>query len=349
MVLLLKIFGSKDWLQSKSYVGSATNFMISRSKSFDNQSFLFQKLIGNGVYGKVYLARNLSTQETFAVKVIERETGTKNIVELEILLNISHPFIVSCRASFKRKSQSILIMEYVGGGELYYHMKRRGSIPLKEAKIYVAELALAIDFLHQRGIVYRDLKPENIMMGLDGHLKLGDFGLAVKSSICFSVVGTPDYIAPELLQKKKCGKEVDWWALGVLFFEMLFRRTPFFAPKVERMYDKIVNKPAVVPDCAGNVHVATFINGLLEKDPAYRFGFEDIVKHPLMSDVNFDDVLHKRVPMDYIPERFDPEDPLYKKIKSENCVFAHGVSYDSQQAGMNGEEVDICQLNRIYG
>ena len=88
---------------------------------------------------------------------------------------------------------------------------------------------------------------------------------------------------------------------------------------------------------------------LLEKDPAYRFGFEDIVKHPLMSDINFDDVLHKRVQPDYIPERFDPEDPLYKKIKSESCVFAHGVSYDSQQAGLDSEEVNICQLNRIYG
>lgn len=325
------------------------SYMISRSFSLDAHAFSLVKLIGNGVYGKVYLARNRTTQKLVAIKVIEKETaGSKNIVELELLITIKHPFIVQCYASFQRKKQSVLIMEYVGGGELYYHMKKRGSIPLNEAKLYVAELALAIHFLHQRGIVYRDLKPENIMVGLDGHLKLGDFGLAVQSSICFSVVGTPDYIAPELLQRKKCGKEVDWWALGVLFFEMLFRRTPFFAPNVSRMYDKIMNKAAVVPDVAGNVHVATFLNGLLEKDPAFRFGFEEIVKHPLMSDINFEDVLLGRVTPSYIPEEFDPEDQLYKKLKNERTAFQHGVSYDSQEATVDPGTIFYAPLLTVH-
>lgn len=301
------------------------------NKQIDDGRYSLMKQIGTGVYGKVYLARRVEDGHLCAVKVIkkERDTKSKNLVEASLLLGIHHPFIVPCYASYERKSKQYLIMEYVRGGELYYHMKKRGCIPLPEAKLYIAEIALAIHHLHVMGIVYRDLKPENVVMGLDGHLKLTDFGLSVKSNVCFRVVGTPDYIAPELLQEKKCGKEVDWWALGVLFFEMLFKRTPFFAPSMERMYDKIMKRKACVPDIQGNMDVVTFINGLLEKDPAYRFGYEDIVNHPLMADIDFDAVYEKKIEPEYIPEEFNPDDPLYRKMKSDQMWLAHGVSYDS--------------------
>lgn len=310
------------------------------NKIIDSGSYSLVKLIGSGVYGQVYIGKRLEDGELCAVKVIRKETKG-NLVEASLLTTIDHPFIVPCYRSYKAKRKQYIIMEYMRGGELYYHMKKRGYIPLNEAKIYVAEIALAIHHLHTMGIVYRDLKPENVMLGLDGHLKLTDFGLSVKGKVCYRVVGTPDYIAPELLQAKKCGKEVDWWALGVLFFEMLFKRTPFFAPNMEKMYEKIINRSAYVPDIDGNLDVPTFINGLLEKDPAYRFGFDDIVKHPLMSDVDFDAILRKEVTPAYIPDLFNPEDALYKRIKNEKIWLAHGVSYDSGEMTMEPEIHEI--------
>jgi serine/threonine protein kinase len=168
------------------------------------------------------------------------------------------------------------------------------SIPLATAKIYLIEIAMALQFLHKHGIVYRDLKSENVMIDEAGHVKLIDFGLATQCTRCTKVCGTPEYLSPEMLANRPYGIQVDWWALGVLAFEMLFSRTPFYAVDRARMNEKISKRPVVIPQGADR-NVRNLICGLLDKDPKYRFGFAEIEKHPLFEDVDFMEVLEKKV------------------------------------------------------
>jgi serine/threonine protein kinase len=212
-------------------------------------------------------------------------------------------------------------MEHVKGGSLQYRLATQGAIPLTDAKLYLAELALALKCLHDRGIVYRDLKSENVMIGTDGHVKLVDFGLSIQSDTCYRTCGTAEYIAPEMVAKKPYGKEVDWWELGILFYEMLFRRTPFFAVDRARQNDKIRNRGVVVPQRNFPSDVTGMIYGLLEKDPKYRFGFDDLAKHPLMADMDFSDVYNKAVVPRYIPPEF--------KLEGRKRSSAHRESFQS--------------------
>jgi serine/threonine protein kinase len=264
--------------------------------------FVLGKRLGSGTYGTVFLANRVTDSAPLAIKVIPNiEKATK--METEVLQSIRHPFIVSHYSSFVCKQKVHICLEYMAGGTLLNRMQMENRIRLSEAKLYLAEIALGLSELHQRSIVYRDLKPENVMIGADGHLKLIDFGLASETRSCESVCGTADYLAPEVIEGKRYGCEVDWWALGILFFEMLFGRTPFAAASFERLKEKIVGKEVIVPDFGEEGwEIASLIHGLLEKDPRRRFGFEDIVKHSLFEGVSFAEILEKQISPKYVPE-----------------------------------------------
>ena len=143
---------------------------------------------------------------------------------------ISHPFIVTLCLAFQTQNKLFLVMDFLSGGELFYHLKKRGLILEKEVLFYLAEMVLAIEFLHQQGIIHRDLKPENVLLRGDGHVAITDFGLAKEigdGSVCRTLCGTSEYMAPEMLTRNGYGKAVDWWALGALCFEMLSGGPPF--------------------------------------------------------------------------------------------------------------------------
>jgi serine/threonine protein kinase len=288
--------------------------------------YVLLQLIGRGAFGTVFRAKRKSDNHLLAIKILT-DLSRSSKVEHSILQQIAHPFIVAGQGSFVAKRKMHICMELVQGGSLYERMITRGPIPLSEAKIYVAEIAMALTCLHDRGIVYRDLKPENVMLDLTGHVKLTDFGLATEADRSSRICGTPDYIAPEALAKKPYGKEVDWWALGILFFEMLFRRTPFYAVDRERMKDKILHRPVVVPGRGGDGNVSSLISGLLEKDPKFRFGYEDIVSHALMEDLDFFTLGEKKEKMAYIPEEFDPE-----KLRGKKDARGKRSSFQSGEA-----------------
>jgi serine/threonine protein kinase len=163
------------------------------------------------------------------------------------------------------------------------------------------------------------------VVGCDGYVKLTDFGLSAEAASCTRICGTDEYIAPEVLSGKPYGQEVDWWALGILFFELLFGRTPFFAINRDRMREKIVNRPVIVPDHSGSSEVPSLIYGLLEKDPKMRFGFEDIVRHPFFFDIDFKELLEKRIEPKFIPDVFDPGCSIAKNL---NANRVSGGSYD---------------------
>jgi serine/threonine protein kinase len=314
------------------------------------QQYSLLKQVGRGAFGNVFVAKRKSDGVRCAIKILSHlEQASK--VERAVMQTVTHPFIVSTHDSFIAKHRMHICMELVEGGTHAHRLATSGPIPLSQAKFYVAEIAMALKHLHDRGIVYRDLKPENVMIGLDGHIKLTDFGLSTEADRCYTTCGTPEYLAPEIITKKPYGKEADWWALGILFYEMLFRRTPFYAVDRARMNDKIVNRSVVVPQRGKSPEMVSFIFGLLDKDPRYRFGFEEVVKHQMMEDVNFSEIYDGKVAPEFKPVEYRPEAVNKAKslgAKRESFQGGDGkVGQARSRGSLRASFISYCQFKHI--
>jgi serine/threonine protein kinase len=177
------------------------------------------------------------TEELYALKtirklfVIEKKQFDQVRREKEILHEASHPFLVGLKCAFQTPDKLFLLMPFVQGGDLFMHLKKRKRFGELEVRFFAAQIILGLTFLHEKSIIYQDLKPENILLDSNGYIKLADFGAAkygyqTKSYKTF--IGTADYIAPEVLKKLPYNKAVDWWSLGILMFELLYGKPPFF-------------------------------------------------------------------------------------------------------------------------
>jgi len=187
-----------------------------------------------------------------------------------------------------------LLFEYVQGGELFSHLRAAGRFATKTARFYAAEIVLALEYLHQQKIVYRDLKPENLLLDHKGHIKVTDFGFAkvVPDNRTFTLCGTPEYLAPEVIKGKGHGTEVDWWALGILVFEMLAGFPPFYDENPFGIYEKIllgrISFPAHFDSSARDL-----VKKLLASDRTRRLGnlkdgAADVKKHRFFKGLDWD-------------------------------------------------------------
>lgn len=205
--------------------------MADQRRQVENKSrkitdYQLQRIIGTGTFGKVYLA--LLDGKGFALKILAK----KKIIDLKqidhikneknILACVDNPFIVKMVESFQDKNNLYLVFEFVQGGEIFRLLRKENLFPNDVALFYIAEITLALQYLHDRQIAYRDLKPENLLIGSDGHLIITDFGFAKKiADRSFTLCGTPEYLAPEIIMGQGHDHGVDWWALGILLYEML--------------------------------------------------------------------------------------------------------------------------------
>ena len=170
--------------------------------------------------------------------------------EVTILSTVAHPFIVNMLGHLQDASKLYMLCEYVPGGELFSHLRREGQLTEAAARFYACEIVLAFEYLHSINVLYRDLKPENLLLTAKGHLKITDFGFAkVVHDRTYSLCGTPEYLAPEIIQSAGHGKGVDWWALGILLFEMLVGFPPFYADTPNGIYQKILAGAIDMPTC----------------------------------------------------------------------------------------------------
>jgi len=199
-----------------------------------------------------------------------------------------------------------LLFEYVCGGELFSHLRRAGKFSNEVAKFFAGEIVLALEHMHLYDIVYRDLKPENLLIDSSGHIKITDFGFAkIVHDRTWTLCGTPEYLAPEIIQSKGHGKAVDWWALGILIYEMLAGFPPFFDDNPFVIYEKILRGEFGFP---GHV-VATardLIKGLLAHDRTKRLGnlkrgANDLKDHAWFASINWDDLYNKTIPSPLVP------------------------------------------------
>jgi serine/threonine protein kinase len=280
-------------------------------KSLSMANFKVLAVLGRGNYGKVMLCEEFETGDYYAIKSVRKATlveanRVKTVLsERNILAKIVHPFIVSMKFAFQTPSKFYFGLEYVPGGELFYHMQRRGVIPINEVRLYAAEVSLALHHLHQAKIIYRDLKPENVLLDREGHVKLTDFGLSKDLSNsptgASTFCGTTEYLAPEIVMRQPYGPPVDWWALGVLIYEMLFGTTPFANENRPKMYRDICKGEAKFPEDAPKDAV-DLIKQLLVKDPKGRGGFALLKTHEFYRSLTADRVLRKLIPPAFVPE-----------------------------------------------
>ena len=246
------------------------------------------KVLGEGSFGRVFLAvynRNPEKPVEYALKCFKKKKLVINkqikyiVAELSILKQLEHPFIVNLYFTFQTPNYVYLGLDYCPGKDLSHHLMAEVTFPENEARIYAAEILLALEYLHEKNIIYRDLKPENIMLGKDGHVKLVDFGLSKQGDrsnfVAKSFCGSPAYLSPEMLIKKGVGKESDYYCLGAVLYEMLVGEPPYFSEDIHTLYSNINNARLTFPKSV-SPDAKSLLAKLLERNPQKRLGYKDI-------------------------------------------------------------------------
>ena len=212
-------------------------------------SYTALRLLGKGSFGEVYLVIEKNTKKLYAMKLFQKEKYlSQNLVkyalaEKNIMAHMKHPFIVGLHEAFQMKHKLYLIMEYCPGGDLAHILRKEGKFSEHKAKLYLAEIILAIEYLHSQNVIFRDLKPENVVIDEDGYAKLTDFGLSKEgiedNTVTKSFCGSLAYMAPEVLQKTGHGKSIDWYLIGTLLYEMLVGQPPYYNRNKEQLFFNI--------------------------------------------------------------------------------------------------------------
>lgn len=292
-------YATDQWYNASAGSGSfhlKIDFKPTRNESLTIEAFDLLKVIGKGSFGKVMQVRKKDTQRIYALKTIRKahiaqRPGeiTHILAERTVLALVNNPFIVPLKFSFQNPDKLYLVMSFVNGGELFYHLQREGKFDKDRSRFYAAELLMALEHLHGFNVVYRDLKPENILLDYTGHIALCDFGLCKlnmsETEKTNTFCGTPEYIAPELLESQGYTKTVDWWTLGVLLYEMMTGLPPFYDENVNTMYQRILTDPLNFPPDM-SPEAKSVMTGLLQRDPSRRLGAnggEEIKRHPFFA------------------------------------------------------------------
>eukprot|EP00042_Codosiga_hollandica_P023274 m.91011 g.91011 ORF g.91011 m.91011 type:complete len:382 (+) comp51116_c0_seq1:70-1215(+) len=311
----------------------------------DLDQYELLKTLGAGAFGKVLLVKDRRSEKRFALKVLEKRKVVKmkqvehTINERNILAAVDCPFIVGLANSFKDDRNLYMVLELVNGGELFTHLRKEDHFPESRVRFYGAQIALALEYLHQKLIVHRDLKPENIIFDSRGYVKLTDFGFAkFVEDRTYTMCGTPEYTSPEVIKRKGHNRAVDWWAFGVLLYEMGCGFTPFEVPQRDRlqMYAKILKAHIKYPRAFTDT-LCHLIAGLLEVEPSKRYGsgpagVKDVKHHPFFAGMDWASVYWKMVPAPFIPSiknpldlsNFDQADdsvPVVKTTTSWECAM----------------------------
>uniref|UniRef100_A0A5S6QVC2 non-specific serine/threonine protein kinase n=1 Tax=Trichuris muris TaxID=70415 RepID=A0A5S6QVC2_TRIMR len=295
----------------------------SRKLSLDD--FVLLKVLGKGTFGRVILAREKHTDELFAIKILKKEViiakdeVAHTLTENRVLQKTKHPFLTSLKYSFQTSDRLCFVMEYACGGELFFHLQRERLFTEERTRFYGAEIVSALAYLHENNIVYRDIKLENLLLDRDGHIKIADFGLC-KEDISFgektkTFCGTPEYLAPEVLEENDYGRAVDWWGTGVVMYEMMCGRLPFYSKDHEKLFELILTGVVRFPTKL-SAEAKSLLSGLLVKDPNTRLGAgpedaREIMIHPFFAPIDWQALYERRIEPPFKPEVQSDTDTSY--------------------------------------
>ncbi|XP_011499207.1 PREDICTED: RAC serine/threonine-protein kinase [Ceratosolen solmsi marchali] len=314
-----------DELLAKFSVQGTSNSKTSGKKKVTLENFEFLKVLGKGTFGKVILCREKATGHLYAIKILRKEVIIRKdevahtLTENRVLRTTSHPFLISLKYSFQTADRLCFVMEYVNGGELFFHLSRSRVFSEDRTRFYGAEIISALGYLHSQGIIYRDLKLENLLLDKDGHIKIADFGLC-KEDITYgrttkTFCGTPEYLAPEVLEDNDYGRAVDWWGVGVVMYEMMCGRLPFYNKDHEKLFTLILLEAVRFPKNISN-EAKDMLGGLLIKDPSRRLGggpndAKDIMDHAFFSSIDWSDLVQKKISPPFKPQVTSDTDTRY--------------------------------------
>ncbi|KAJ2472534.1 hypothetical protein GGI02_001523, partial [Coemansia sp. RSA 2322] len=280
--------------------------------------FRLLRVIGRGSFGKVRIVEHRETAKPYALKYINKATCIRmrshvnTIRERDMLEELDHPFVVNLRFSFQDEFSMFMVMDLMIGGDLRFHMMRRRFVE-GVIKFWIAELACAISYLHANGIVHRDIKPDNILMDHRGHVALTDFNIAtriVRGAPHFSVAGTANYMAPEVVSGAGYSYSIDWWSLGVVMYECVYGRRPFrhkkSADELKRALLQEEIQFPIIADVQVSYDCISAMRGFLHKDPAVRLGcgpagLAAVKAHPFFASINWPVLEAKRADPPFVP------------------------------------------------
>ncbi|XP_054290346.1 cAMP-dependent protein kinase catalytic subunit alpha-like [Macrosteles quadrilineatus] len=309
------------------------------------KSFTRLKLIGSGSFGQVYLVKNEQTGNVHAMKAVLKKT----VVELrqinntrteKLVLECSDcPFTMRLDYFFKDYSYLYFVLPFIQGGELFQHLQSLGKFDESLVMFYLSQVILALEYLHYLDIVYRDLKPENILLDHTGYIKLTDFGFCkhLKNGRTYTFCGTIDYLAPEIILNEGYGKAVDWWAVGVLAFELTTGQAPFKDKSEVAKLKKIVNGKYTFPSFM-SIDLRHLITQALQKDLTRRYGnlkdgVDDFKNHKWFKPLNWQAVVCRKVLPSYVPDVEGPTDLKHcRKISYKSLTVADSLEYAQEFA-----------------
>lgn len=326
------------------------------------EDFEFLKVLGKGTFGKVILCRYKRTRKLHAIKIlkkkliIDKDEVAHTMTEGRVLREFKHPFLTELSFAFRTSDRLCFVMEYVNGGELFFHLSKERIFTEQRTRFYACEILSALGFMHEKGVIYRDLKLENLLLDKDGHIKIADFGLC-KEQIFYQArtktfCGTPEYLAPEVLDDQDYGRAVDWWGLGVVMYEMMCGRLPFYNTNHEVLFEMILMEDVKFPKTL--THQARhLLSRLLVKNPNARLGggqedYKEIQAHVFFEGVDWDEVYQKKLNPPFKPSVDSETDTRYfdKEFTGESVELTPPPTRD---VDMIAEEEPYFQRFSFHG
>ena len=304
---------------------------------------LFIKEVGKGNYGSVSLVMNKKTKFPYAIKaicknmIIQDDLAENILLEKNIILKIDHPFIVKLVKSLKDENNIYFLLEYVKGKELFEVIRDIGYLTKEQTNFYIASIMIAINYLHERKIIYRDIKPENIMVVKNGYLKLIDFGTAKEiEDRTKTIIGTPHYMAPEVILGREYSFPVDFWSISICMYEFICGEVPFGEREDDPMsiYFAIINNELDFNEKYIKIdkEFKHIMKKMLDKNPSYRLcNFHSIKNQAWFKDFNWDELSNLNLKAPYIPKipesNFDFDEQCKPKFDLENNNFIDYVDF----------------------
>ena len=291
--------------------------------------FEFLYIIGRGGFGKVWKVKLKKTNEYFALKemsklkIIDRRSEISIMSEKTLLSKLNNPFIVNMYFTFQDFSNLYLVMDLLTGGDLRYHIAKRRRFTEKETKFFIANMLLALEYIHSKNIIHRDIKPENLVLELNGYLRITDFGVAKinEKDNSSETSGTPGYMAPEVILVQNHSFPSDFFALGVIGFEFMLGYRPYLGGSRKEIKELIIYKQAKLEEddipYSWSLEAGDFINKLLRRKPSQRLGYhgvKEIKNHLWMRDINWNLLKKKEITAPFIP---NPNRENYDKAYCE--------------------------------